>query len=269
MTNTHSVKVNFLVIGAMKCATTALCEALSKHPDICFPEVKEPQFFSKTDWREHLGSYHKSFEREAKLYGEGSTNYSKFPHFNPNIHKDIQEYNSNMKFIYIMRNPIERVISHYVHSFNRGYEKNTIDTAIAQRPIYIDTSRYAFQIEHYVNLFPSKNILFLFFEDFIDSPQQTLKDVCKFLEIEPISFDLSNLKKNSGRAQRIVSHELDKPRTIVGLLKKLKLRLVNKGHLSKTPQISSATRDFIIESVSKDVKEIENLTGRNLSHWLG
>ncbi|MCB0382385.1 MAG: sulfotransferase, partial [Psychroserpens sp.] len=115
--------VNFLLIGAAKSATTSLSNALSQHPDICFSNPKEPEFFCKDNWRDKIENYHSLFKQKSvKLYGEGSTNYSKFPHYNKNIHKDIFDYNPNMKIIYMMRHPIDRIVSHYIHSYNRGHE---------------------------------------------------------------------------------------------------------------------------------------------------
>ena len=141
MVSSASFKVDFLVLGAARSATTSISTILARHPDICFSQPKEPQFFSQEDWRNHLDSYKSLFKKEARLYGEGSTNYTKFPLFNPKIHNDIYEYNPNMKLIYIMRHPIDRIISHYKFAIERGYSVDSIDIEILKNPVYLQTVR--------------------------------------------------------------------------------------------------------------------------------
>ena len=81
--------VDFMIIGAMKSATTHLSEALSLHPDVCFSNPKETNFFCDDNWRDNIKSYQHFFKDKATLYGEGSTNYTKHPTFNKNIHNDL------------------------------------------------------------------------------------------------------------------------------------------------------------------------------------
>ena len=93
------MKVNTLIIGAARSATTSLSQILDQHPDICLSRPKEPQFFSDPDWREKIETYHNCFHEEAKIYLDASTNYSKYPAFNKHIHQDIKEYNVSKKAI--------------------------------------------------------------------------------------------------------------------------------------------------------------------------
>ena len=122
------MKVNFLIIGAARSATTSLSSILASHQSISFSKPKEPQFFSKENWRDSIGAYHKLFKKkEGVLYGEGSTNYTKAPFFNKNIYSDILEYNPDMKFIYMVRHPLERIKSHYKFALERGYTIESIN----------------------------------------------------------------------------------------------------------------------------------------------
>lgn len=266
------MKVNFLIIGAAKSATTSLSNALSRHPDICFSHLKEPQFFSKTDWRDHIKSYHSLFKKEAKLYGEGSTNYTKHPSFNKNIHDDIFEYNSEMKLIYIMRHPVDRIISHYIHAYNRGYEtSNDIDTSVMSNQHYIDTSRYGMQITPYIERFGRDHILLLFFDDFTSNPQHVLDVTFKFLNVEPIAVHKKDLDSNKSFNRRVLHYKYDHPKTLLDKLKKVVLIIknyFNSDFLDSKPKMSKATKAHIINSLKDDISSIEALTERNLSHWL-
>lgn len=269
--NLINVKVNFLIIGAAKSATTSLSDILSRHPDICFSQLKEPQFFSDSNWRDGLIAYHSQFKFEAKLYGEGSTNYTKRPLFNPNICDDIYEYNSDMKFIYIMRHPIDRIISQYIHLYNRGYEDSKdLDQLITTNSNYLDTTRYGMQIQPYIKRFGRDNILLLFFEDYISNPQMTTDQVYDFLDIESHNIDQKVINQNKSFDRRILHYKYDDPKTLWLKLKKLGLIIknyFNKDFIAGKPIISQKTKDFIFSELESDISTIERLSNRDLSHW--
>lgn len=264
--------VDFLLIGSAKSATTSLSNGLSQHPDVCFSDPKEPQFFSDPNWRDRLEIYYALFgKKDAKLYGEGSTNYSKFPNYNQNIHQDIFDYNPNMKIIYMMRHPIDRIVSHYIHSYNRGHESiDDINVALTSNSHYLDTARYAMQIEPYINRFGRQNVLMLFFEDFVSKPQQVLNTTFNFLGIENISVDKKALDSNKSFNRSVLHYKYDNPKTIIDKLRKVILifkNYFNRNFINQKPHLSSETRTYIQNSVKDDIRKIEKLTGRDLSHW--
>jgi hypothetical protein len=267
------MKVDFLLIGAAKSATTSICNALAQHPDICFSDPKEPQFFSESNWKEKLSSYHSCFKKSAKLYGEGSTNYSKYPYYNKNIYKDIYEYNPKMKIIYIMRDPVDRIVSYYTHTYNRGHETlENINDAVLKNTHYIDTGKYAMQIKPYIELFGEENVLLLFFEDFIKSHQNVLNTIFEFLDINPIDVDKKYLDANKSFNRRVLHYKHDNPKTFFKKINKtlliLKNYIYNPKFIDKKPTLTYETKQHIINQVTKDIKEIELITGRDLSHWL-
>lgn len=264
--------VDFLLIGAAKSATTSLSNALSQHPDICFSDPKEPQFFSENNWNNNLDHYHSLFKKKAaKLYGEGSTNYSKFPHYNKTIHQDIFNYNPNMKIIYMMRHPIDRIISHYIHSYNRGHEPiDDINIALTSNNHYIDTARYAMQIEPYISYFGKPNVLMLFFDDFISKPQRLLDTTFDFLDIDRIEINTKTLNTNKSFNRRIIHHKYDNPKTTFEKLRKATFIIknyFNRNFINQKPTLSSETKTYILNSIKDDIKKIEKLTNRDLSHW--
>jgi hypothetical protein len=266
------LKVNFLIIGSAKSATTSLSNGLALHPDICFSLPKEPQFFSKTDWRHQIPEYHALFTSKAKLYGEGSTNYTKFPSFNKQIYADIFEYNPKMKLIYIMRHPIDRIVSHYTHTYNRGYEPlKDINKAITLNEHYINTSKYATQIEPYIEQFGRAQILLLFFEDFVNRPQEVLDTVYTFLEVDQLDIDISQINKNKSFNRRVLHYTYDNPKTIWKKFKKVGLIIknyFNRDFIDSQPQLTEATKQHIVNGVTDDIHRIEKLTNKDLSKWL-
>ncbi len=266
------MKTDFLIIGAAKSATTSLCNGLAAHSEICFSNPKEPQFFSEHNWRHNLASYNALFEFPDKLCGEGSTNYTKRPSFNTQIAADIYEYNPNMKLIYIMRHPIDRIVSHYVHAYNRGYETLDINQAVIKNDHYLNLSKYHFQLTPYLNLFSSSNIKLLFFDDFKNNSQVVLSEVFQFLNLENQIIDKKLLHENKGYNKRITHYKYDSPDTILKKIKKLflilKLNYFQSKSILEKPQLSEANRTYLIRELKDDIIAIGKLTNRDLSDWL-
>ena len=78
------MRVDFLIVGAQKCGTTALADQLARHDGVCFASRKEPHFFSRAGdaWRERLPEYHALFDpRPGQICGEASTTYTFLPRF--------------------------------------------------------------------------------------------------------------------------------------------------------------------------------------------
>lgn len=222
---------DFLIIGAAKAGTTSLYKALSRHPDIFFSPLKEPEFFSRDDrYNEALDGYTSLFEGAAahQLVAEASTNYSLAPHF-PLAAQRIKHHLPNAKLIYIMRQPVDRAYSYYVQltkhyqnssgdrKIHRSFEDFILperrataaprekafakfDTQLPDVPdLMLSGSDYVLQIETYLKHFQRENMLFLKFEDFIRDSESVLLKITNFLGIAPLDMkDLgeSDLKTN-------------------------------------------------------------------------
>ncbi|MBU8891942.1 MAG: sulfotransferase [Bacteroidales bacterium] len=204
--------VDFMIIGAMKSGTSSLRQILMKHPDIEFSSKGESYYFSHTkNWKQNLASYHGLFaKKKNKIYGEGSTTYTQYSHFNLEIWKDIYEYNKNMKFIYIVRNPVDRVISHYIHLFQRGKINCTIEEAIEGYPEIINTSRYYTQIKPFIELFSKQNILIIDFDEFVSEKEEVVKKIAGFLNISFEKFTkLAEEHANKSASEYKINHKYD------------------------------------------------------------
>lgn len=181
------MRPNFLVIGAMKSATTSLCDLLGSHPDIFISKPKEPEFFCKDEvYTQGLSWYESLFSSavEKIAVGEGTASYTKRLTF-PNTARRIAHNLPDIKLIYIVRHPLERIESHWVHSTLTGSVKTRFCDAIRQYPGYIDTSLYFHQISAYREHFPDDRILVLFFEDFKVAPHIVLERCFQFLGVDP------------------------------------------------------------------------------------
>ena len=103
-----------MLIGAQKSGTTALAQQLGGHPRICLSSEKEPaSSTSSDDWRSGLDAYHALFApAPGQLCLEASTMYTFLPEFG-GTHDRIHDYNPDVKLLYVMRDPVERMLSNY------------------------------------------------------------------------------------------------------------------------------------------------------------
>jgi len=178
---------DFLVIGAMKCATTSLCGQLAAHPEVFLSRPKEPDFFSRdAHYARGLEHYGRLFEAAdaAQVAGEGSTSYTKRGAF-PDAAGRIAQALPDARLLYIVRDPIRRIESHWLHTWRmRPKSVRPFDEAVAQPGSpYVDASLYWRQLEAYRAHFDDERFLLLFHEDLRAAPEAVLRRCFRFLGV--------------------------------------------------------------------------------------
>ena len=197
---------NLFIIGAMKSGTSSLHSYLSTHPSIFMCEPKEPSYFvdaaqlklywpsmwDKRFWKDE-STYLKLFEKAdtSKIIGESSTTYTKLPQLT-GVAQRIKAFNADAKFVYIMRDPVERTISHYWHMVRWEGERRTPLEAIMDDPHYCDVSNYAMQLEPYLKHFEAERIFTLTLEELASDPIGMIQQIFRWLNIDS-GFVPSNL----------------------------------------------------------------------------
>jgi len=177
-----------MIIGAMKCATSTLYEQLALQPGISLSTPKEPDFFSNDDvYTQGLERYCSLFDKNGKhdLIGEASTHYTKLPTY-PKTVARIQKHVPDAKFIYVMRHPIDRLVSHYMHEWSQNKIRCDINVAVKRYSELVEYSRYHYQLFPYLNTFGKENVLPVFFEHMIAFPQLELERICQFIGYQGI-----------------------------------------------------------------------------------
>ncbi|PYL03185.1 MAG: sulfotransferase [Verrucomicrobia bacterium] len=197
-------KLDFLVAGAQKSGTTALNYYLTRHPRIALPIKKELHFFDNDDlFAGGNVSYeplHDMFRpaRPGSIAGENTPIYL---YWRPALPR-IRNYNPEMKFIVILRNPIERAFSQWNMQRLRGNEpfdfveavqaeaRRIADAAPKQlrKFSYLDRGRYAEQLERAFRLFPRERFLILKYETFRARQREMIDEVFRFLNLTPVRF---------------------------------------------------------------------------------
>lgn len=191
----------------MKSATSTLQEQLVQQPGIYMSDPKEPNFFSDDDqYKKGMSWYTGLFEEfpDDGLLGEASTHYTKLPTYPKTVNR-IRKHLFDVRYVYVMRHPVDRLISHYIHEWSMGKYNCDINDAIHKYPELIEYSCYAMQLEPYFNEFGKDNVLPVFFDRLINESQKELERVCEFIGYKyksNWSFDLKAQNVSSERIRR-------------------------------------------------------------------
>ncbi len=178
---------DFLIIGAMKAGTTTLFHDLNRQPGVYIPPDKEPHtLWHRQDDAEALAEYDRLFRAAppGALCGDASTGYTKRSQF-PGIPERAEALlGTDLKLIYVVRHPIDRMLSHYHHAVNEGSFAGTVLEALDAVPGMLDFSCYARQLEPWSQRFGMDRIRVVVFEDYIQRRNETVAALCGFLGCE-------------------------------------------------------------------------------------
>jgi Sulfotransferase family len=192
---------DFIVIGAMKSATTTLHEQLARQSGLYMSRPKEPNFFSDNENYARGWSWYSSLFRAAgggDLCGESSTHYSKLPTYPRTVDRMVRGL-PRLKLIYLIRHPIDRLISQYVHERTTGRITTSLDDAVDSHPELIDYSRYSMQLQPYLDAYGFANILPVFFSRLVNHSQAELERIGRYLNHDrPLTWDASLKAQNMG-----------------------------------------------------------------------
>jgi hypothetical protein len=192
---------DFLIVGAMKGGTTSLFRYLTQHPRILPPVKKEVHFFDKrlSHGRDWYDAHFMPRSSDKFITGESSPSY-----FLGGIAEHVKEHCGAAKYIVLLRDPVQRAISHYNHSLRLGLEHRGFGETIDHEldvlsrgmpfelkpdelpPTYLWYGLYAHHLRHWLKRFPREQLLILRSEDMFDDPRRIVHETCRFLEIDPI-----------------------------------------------------------------------------------
>ena len=178
---------NFVIIGTMKGGTTSLYHYLRQHPQVFMSETKELHYFvAEKNLSRGQAWYERQFAAAdgALAVGEASPDYTKYPEY-LGVPQRLARVVPGARLVYVVRDPVARIRSHYLHDVARGRERRPLTEAVPGNEHYLAPSRYAAQIEQYLEHFPRERLLVVVSEDLRDDRAATLQRVHRFLGVDP------------------------------------------------------------------------------------
>ena len=240
------MRVDFVIGGTQKGGTSALDSFLRQHPEVCMPQTKkELHFFDREADDTDYNKYHADFrpKPEHRVIGEASPIYMYWETAPYRIWK----YNPKMKWILVLRNPVERAFSAWNMETKRGKEKLSFDEAIEKEAercrealpsqhrvySYVDRGFYAHQVRRLFNIFGKEKCLILLNEQLRNDHKKTLRRIFEFLGV-----DSSFVPREASVFEQEYPNKID-----------------------------NQLRSSLIETFYFDIKELEKFLRRDLSKW--
>ena len=190
------------IIGGMKCGTSSVHHLLKKHSQVCVTTDKEPSFFTKR-FKKGFNWYKNQFQPQPgnDVLIDVSPSYS-MRHLFPNATQEMFNYEPNAKIVYLVRDPLARIVSHIHHDMLRGrLTTKEIDKWLQPNADCLVTTKYGFQIQPYLDLYGKENILVLQFEELLKSPQTFQEKLYAFIGLEYVASEVKPFNVSEKRYQ--------------------------------------------------------------------
>lgn len=269
-----------LIIGAMKASTTSFYELLLRHPGVWMPREKEPHYFTSDEYGDPaaLTRYATLFADAPAgcLLGEASTGYTKLPRLGPTPQR-IRETLGAPRLIYLLRDPVERVVSNYRHSQTAGHYADDLSLADAVEcdPILVTASRYAHQIRAYHAEFGEDALLTITTNELHADPAGVMRRVESFLGLEPLTVWPDQLPASNSqgdlarhRATRRLGPLVGVARRVLpgSVLSRMK-RLIPQPRSAASPGPTPEEVDLLQGLIEDDLRDLVTLLGDRIADW--
>ena len=181
----HAELPNLIIIGGLKCGTTSIHHYLGLHPEIQMSKPKELNFFvEELNWDLGIDWYASRFDGRFEVRGESSPHYTNLARFG-GVAERIREHCPDARLIYMVRDPIKRILSHWVHATGAGYETGELVPVLSDpRTAYMDRSKYWMQLQPYLELFDREQIEVITQEELQAERAETMRRAFRFAGVD-------------------------------------------------------------------------------------
>jgi hypothetical protein len=279
----------FFIIGAPKTGTTSLYHYLDQHSEVQMSAIKEPSYFAwaSTSINDHrkvksLDEYEQLFDPAVMVRGEASPNYAMYP-LRQGVPERIKALVPQAKLVYLVRDPVDRTVSHYHQLVATQGEKASLEDVLGDlsdpRSPCVCGSLYAMQLELYLRNFPQEHMLVVDQAELLRERRATLSKIFAFLDVDHSfdtpSFDDELLKSDERHIyppvfSRFVSLAVrPRSRWLSPRVRRPLRRAIERFLLPplETSTLNSDLRANLEEFYAADVTRLRALTGMAFSTW--
>jgi len=289
--------VNLIIGGASKAGSTAIYDILRQNNAFFLPQRKELHYFSRSflektvtgpgdkavfdeipsSFIDYLSYYDK--KKPSQVAVDVSPSYL----FHHNSAELIARTLPDVKVIFLLRRPEDKVFSQYMHLLGEGREKLSFEAGLKQELnrkalgfadmwLYRESGYYAKAIAKFQDTFGRKQVKVFLFDDFLSDPDEVLSQICKFVNLKGSQVFDTNLKSNvSGSPRSLFLAQLMAPNRYTNFLRRKlpsgigawvrrRLRILNT---STKPKLSCDTRAELSSYYNHDIAQLEKLIGRS------
>lgn len=271
---TELTQITFLMIGAQRCGTTWVDEALRDHPQIYLPPQKQTYFFDQ-NYDKGISWYLNNFSGVAphhKAVGEVASSYCL-----PGAIPKMAEHLPHIKLILAMRNPVDRAYSYYLSRRTLGNrETKTFEQALEEKPSILTRGHYIEHIESLLQHYGREQLLLLLYDDLVTNDRAYLRSIHEFIGVDP-AYGSKQLgqRRHTGRVAEI-RYRMEKfglkplfrklkHSPIGNAMRKASTKLMTKTDYKK--EMGRDTRRHLIEYYTPFNQRLESFLKRDLSSW--
>lgn len=264
---------DFIIIGAMKCGTSTLASQLGAQEGVFLSTPKEPNFFSDDDiYARGPGWYQGLFDDApaGALLGEASTHYTKLPTY-PKTLERLSETLDAPKLVYVIRDPVARAVSHYIHEWTQGVISSGIERALQDYPELVDYGCYAMQLKPWLECFGRDRVFLTSMEAMQRDPQVLLDRVGVFLRKNNLEWkaELGPQNVSADRIRRFPLHDVLIDNPAAAWLRRLLVpqslrdKIKKSRQMKNRPKFSKETETRLRQRFAKDRDELFELFPEN------
>jgi len=288
---------NIFLIGAAKSGTSALAKGVSAHPRVFLPESKEPFYFAypgkKPQWSgpgdnnefvvEDFAAYRNLYANasEEQISLDASAGYL----YSQCAADNVYAFDKSAKIVAILRQPAERAFSAYMHvrkrstkevaDFSKALDLEQVRIAAGYEHLwhYRAMGLYADQLERWFAKFPREQIRIFLYDDFVVDPHAVYRQFFAFLGVaDDFSVDTSAKSNVSGvpkseRLHKFLWSRNPFKRSLARLTPSALRSAAWRSNLYR-PQMTQDIKEELTDFFTPDIKRVERIIGRDLSHWL-
>ncbi len=279
---------NFFIVGAAKSGTSSLYYYLKKIPGIYMSTKKEPHYFSYTsisdddpfrkpirDKKKYLKLFANA--KDEKIIGEASTSYLGDPKAAELIHKILP----NARILISLRDPVEKIFSGYLMvirlgisktSFHEQIQKDLNQNEFSIHSLRLNSALYSKHVKRYCDIFDSKQIKIIIFEEWIKNSENNMKEILKFLDLKILLHDFKEEVYNP--------YQIPRGKLLTSIRTNNNLRRASRRILPQSartflrnnffvkkgvkPKLEEEDRKLLTNFYIDDVKKLQTLLGRKL-----
>ncbi len=281
----HAALPNLIIIGGLKCGTTSIHHYLALHPKINMSKPKELNFFvEELNWDLGLDWYRGRFDERFEVRGESTPHYTNHPNFQ-GVAERIRQHIPHAKLIYMVRDPISRILSHWRHAVGAGYETRPMQEALA-RPdqTYVTRSRYWMQLQPYLERFDGSQIEVVTQEELQSDRQATMRKAFRFAGVdedfhsEQFSREWEKSTAKESERYQVMEKLVKLPgfrsfdRNFDRFPERLRWMVEKIVHdpdapSAPKPELPDSIRENLVSQFSEDVAALQEFAGREFSGW--
>lgn len=271
----------FFVVGAAKAGTTSLNNYLRAHPEIEMAEPREPHLMVAPG-DPGIRGYVNLFSGGKEIRGDCSPGYSVYP-YRPAVSEHIRQVVPEARLIYLVRDPVERVIAYYAQTFAFGKQRRSLEEAVDPSDstnYYMAGSSYATQLEVYLRRFDQEQILVLDQHDLRHGRRDALRRVFDHVSADPDHWDAElelefnvrgrdtvslNAMGNRLRTSPLNRMRAALPTTAQRQLAALARRAFGRG--AYFPEVRPEFEERLAEALAPEAERLRMLTQQRFASW--